>query len=66
MQAREHVNVKEGLTVRGLCRTYYTPLNKKDKRLFCLTDDGNWYICSRDGEPSHQPDYDLNVLTQKK
>lgn len=37
----------------GLCRTYYRPVDKKDKRLFCLTDWDEWYICSRDGEPSH-------------
>lgn len=37
----------------GLCRTYFKPLDKKDKRIFCMSDEHEWFICSADGEPSH-------------
>ena len=42
----------------GTFRNYYKPVNKKDKRLFCnqpsIGWSLHWYICSSDGEPSHE------------
>lgn len=41
----------------GFCRVYY----KNGVKLYCWQDDGSWgrhdwkfYVCSRDGEPSHE------------
>lgn len=41
----------------GFCRVYY----REGKQLYCWQDDGSWgrhdwkfYVCTRDGEPSHE------------
>ena len=51
------LKVRMILRDNGLCRTYFRPVDKKDKRLFCTQPDAwwavHWYICSSDGEPSH-------------
>lgn len=51
--------VKYVRTESGLCRKYY---RAKDKRLFCLTDDGTWFLCSKDGEPSHEVTH-IEIIT---
>jgi hypothetical protein len=55
-------------TDNGFCRVYY---RDEARRLFCFQDDGSWgrvkfvfYVCSRDGEPSHQASWDNLELDQ--
>lgn len=51
---------------RGFCRKYYVPVDKKDKRLFCIQEDFpsqfHWYICSKDGEPCRVVNYEFEVV----
>lgn len=58
MQKRDKLGVIYSHEETGLCRLYYRPADRKDKRLFCTQgihpDSLSWYICSRDGEPSHE------------
>lgn len=58
MQERDKLRVTYLYEDRGNYRHYYRPANKGDKRLFCTQPDSNWvsqwYICSKDGEPSHE------------
>jgi hypothetical protein len=58
MQERDKLMVIYSHEDRGNSRGYYRPVNKKDKRLFCYQPNSawisQWYICSKDGEPSHE------------
>ena len=58
MQERDKLGVKYAYPDRGNFRHYYRPVDKKDKRLFCIQIDelgeATWYLCSKDGEPSHK------------
>lgn len=54
------IKVKYHSEEPGFDRVYYTPIDPNDKRLFCLQTRA-WYICSRDGEPSHSVD-DLEIV----
>lgn len=49
----------------GNCRVYYR--DERNSLLYCYQDDGSWgrtefklYICSRDGEPSHEVPLDAS------
>jgi len=50
---------------RGNYRNYYKPVDKKDKRLYCtqpsIEGQEEWFVCSKDGEPCHQPSYLVEI-----